>query len=59
MPKLLILFDTTEPALASLADTIAAGARTVRFAEVDVRRAGNAGASAEEGLRHRAMGGSE
>jgi hypothetical protein len=59
MPKLLVLFDATEPALARLADAIAAGARTVRFAEVDVRRAGEAGAGAEEGRRHRPLGESD
>ncbi|HTK46968.1 MAG TPA: hypothetical protein VL328_03175 [Gemmatimonadaceae bacterium] len=57
MPKLLVLFDASEPALAQLADAIAAGARTVRFAEVDVRRAGD---GATDGRwRHRALGGPE
>jgi multimeric flavodoxin WrbA len=56
MPKLLVLYDANEPALARLADAIAAGARAVRFAEVDVRRCGDASAAVEAGLRHRALG---
>lgn len=38
MPKLLILFHATGPTIARLADAVADGARSVRFAEVDVRR---------------------
>lgn len=56
MPKLLVVYDASEPALARLADTIAAGARTVRFAEVDIRRYGDASADVEAGSRHRALG---
>jgi multimeric flavodoxin WrbA len=56
MPKLLVRYDAHEPALARLADAIADGARTVRFAEVDVRRVGDADAVAEAGSRHRALG---
>jgi NAD(P)H dehydrogenase (quinone) len=47
MPKLLVLYDASEPALARLAEAIAAGARAVRFAEVDLRRAGDADAAVE------------
>jgi multimeric flavodoxin WrbA len=42
MPKLLILFHARNAELATLADAIAAGARSVRFAEVDVRSIGEA-----------------
>jgi hypothetical protein len=37
MPKLLVLFHTSSPALVRLAEAIAEGARSVRFAEVDLR----------------------
>jgi NAD(P)H dehydrogenase (quinone) len=59
MPKLLVLFDATDPALTHLADAVAAGARTVRFAEVDVRRAGEVVAGAEDAPRHRVLATSE
>jgi hypothetical protein len=38
MPKLLVLYQSRSPDVAHLAETAAAGARGVRFAEVDVRR---------------------
>ena len=38
MPKLLVLFQSHSPDVVHLAETAAAGARSVRFAEVDVRR---------------------
>jgi len=43
MPKLLILFPARGTELAPLADAILEGARSVRFAEVDVRTFGDAG----------------
>jgi hypothetical protein len=51
MPKLLVLFQSGDPELARLADAVAAGARGVRFTEVDVRRAGDAASA----TRHRAL----
>jgi hypothetical protein len=38
MPKLLVLFQSHSPDVVHLAETAAAGARSVRFAEVDLRR---------------------
>jgi hypothetical protein len=38
MPKLLVLFQSRSPDVVHLAETVAAGARSVRFAEVDLRR---------------------
>ena len=38
MPKLLVLFQSRSPDVVRLAETVAAGARSVRFAEVDLRR---------------------
>jgi hypothetical protein len=38
MPKLLVLFQSTSADVVRLAEAAAAGARTVRFAEVDLRR---------------------
>ena len=38
MPKILVLFQSRRPDLVHLVETAAAGARSVRFAEVDVRR---------------------
>jgi hypothetical protein len=40
MPKLLVLFEAYGDDIAQLADAVAEGARSVRFAEVDVRRLG-------------------
>lgn len=37
MPKTLVLFDTTRPESGALATLVAEGARSVRFAEVDLR----------------------
>ena len=38
MPKLLVLFHSRSPAVIALAEAAADGARSVRFAEVDLRR---------------------
>ena len=38
MPKLLVLFQSRSHDVVHLAETVAAGARSVRFAEVDLRR---------------------
>ncbi|HKP14486.1 MAG TPA: hypothetical protein VJT85_00410 [Gemmatimonadaceae bacterium] len=38
MPKLLVLFQSGHPDVVHLAETAAVGARSIRFAEVDVRR---------------------
>lgn len=43
MPKLLVLIPARDAELAPLADAVAEGARSVRFAEVDVRSVGDAG----------------
>jgi len=43
MPKLLVLVPARDAELAPLADAVAEGARSVRFAEVDVRSVGDAG----------------
>lgn len=43
MPKTLVLYHAATDALAREADTIADGARSVRFTEVDVRRVGGGG----------------
>lgn len=51
MPKLLVLFQSGDAELARLADAVAAGARAVRFTEVDVRRIG----AGEPATRHRAL----
>jgi NAD(P)H dehydrogenase (quinone) len=63
MPKLLVLFDACSDDIARLADAIAEGARGVRFAEVDVRRAAPSAAEhdtagdarARLGSRHRVL----
>jgi hypothetical protein len=56
MPKVLVLFQSPHPEVAALADAARDGARRVRFAEVDVRRAAtsqDAGASPRHrGLEH-------
>ena len=52
MPKLLVLFDPRSDDMMRLADAVAEGARSVRFAEVDVRRSGDAPSAA---ARHRAL----
>jgi hypothetical protein len=46
MPKLLILFPARSTELAPLADAVLEGARSVRFAEVDVRTFGDGGGDA-------------
>jgi len=43
MPKLLVLFPARSTELAPLADAVLEGARSVRFAEVEVRTFGDAG----------------
>jgi hypothetical protein len=43
MPKLLVLFPARSAELVPLADAVVEGARSVRFAEVDVRTFGDAG----------------
>lgn len=61
MPKLLILFHAQSPDVLALAEAIADGARSVRFAEVDLRRlvdpdADVATAAADEsGRTHRVL----
>jgi hypothetical protein len=68
MPKTLVLFHGNSDAVAELADVIAEGVRSVRFAEVDVRRleaarasgaapAAAAATGAAPGARHRALAG--
>src|SRR4051812_10051343 len=49
MPKLLVLFDARSDDVARLADAVAEGARGVRFAEVDVRRAPPSGGERDGG----------
>jgi hypothetical protein len=46
MPKLLVLFPARSAELVPLADAVVEGARSVRFAEVDVRTFGDAGDAA-------------
>ena len=46
MPKLLVLFHSRSPDVIALAEAAADGARSVRFAEVDLRRLGESDASA-------------
>jgi multimeric flavodoxin WrbA len=55
MPKLLVLFDSRSDDMTRLADAVAEGARSVRFAEVDVRRTGDAQGAAASPARHRAL----
>jgi hypothetical protein len=43
MPKLLVLIPARDAELAPLADAVVEGARSVRFAEVDVRSVGDVG----------------
>lgn len=61
MPKLLVLFQSRHPDVVALAEAAAAGAKTVRFAEVDLRRlpvsdahdsAADAGVKAHRALEH-------
>ena len=47
MPKLLVLVPARITELAPLADAVLEGARSVRFAEVDVRTFGDAGGAAQ------------
>ena len=58
MPKTLVLFHGDPDSLAGTADAIAEGVRSVRFAEVEVRRLGDAGAGAAAG-RHRTLTGAD
>lgn len=55
MPKLLVLFDPRSDEMTRLADAVADGVRSVRFAEVDVRRVGDASSGAAPGARHRVL----
>ncbi|HEV7994460.1 MAG TPA: hypothetical protein VGP25_21740 [Gemmatimonadaceae bacterium] len=55
MPKLLVLFDSHSDDLARLAEAVAEGARSVRFAEVDVRRIPGASGDRASSARHRAL----
>lgn len=47
MPKLLVLFHTRSPDVVALAEAALDGARSVRFAEVDVRRLAESDADAQ------------
>jgi hypothetical protein len=55
MPKLLVLFHARSDALTRVAEAIADGARSVRFAEVDVRVLGDADVNASSGVRLRLL----
>jgi NAD(P)H dehydrogenase (quinone) len=55
MPKLLVLFDSRSEDVTQLADAVAEGARSVRFAEVDVRRIEESSAATASPARHRAL----
>lgn len=55
MPKTLVLFHGSSNDIATLADAVADGVRSVRFAEVDVRRLADPGEGAEAG-RVRTLG---
>jgi hypothetical protein len=60
MPKILVLFQSRRRDVVHLVETAAAGARSVRFAEVDVRRLAINDANAvtvdSSGRAHRALG---
>jgi hypothetical protein len=63
MPKLLVLFHSCSSAVTDLAEAVVEGARTVRFAEVDLRRLAAAEATTATGARdpvdaprHRTLG---
>lgn len=58
MPKTLILFHGSSDAVATMAEVVAEGARSVRFAEVDIRRLAAVGEAAGSG-RHRTLSGSD
>lgn len=55
MPKLLVLFDPRSDDMTRLADAVAEGARSVRFAEVDVRTSSDASSASAATTRHRAL----
>jgi hypothetical protein len=57
MPKLLVLYDPRSDDLTRLAEAVAEGARSVRFAEVDIRRIGDAPGTGTAAARHRAYEG--
>ena len=57
MPKTLVLFHGNSKDIATLADAVADGVRSVRFAEVDVRRL--AGPTEAEPGRVRTLGGAD
>jgi hypothetical protein len=54
MPKLLVLFDPRSDDMTRLAEAVAEGARSVRFAEVDLRRSADVPDAAAT-TRHRAL----
>ncbi|HEX6597979.1 MAG TPA: hypothetical protein VF034_01570 [Gemmatimonadaceae bacterium] len=56
MPKTLVLFHGNSKDIATLAEAVADGVRSVRFAEVDVRRLADASEGAEAG-RTRSLSG--
>lgn len=58
MPKTLVLFHGNSNEIAALADAVADGVRSVRFAEVDVRRLAGSGEGAGAG-RVRTLGGAD
>lgn len=58
MPKTLVLFHGNSEAIAEAADAVADGVRSVRFAEVDVRRLTDAGDGVSSS-RHRALAGAD
>jgi hypothetical protein len=53
MPKLIVLFHAGDGVAATLAENAAAGARGVRFSEVDLRVVGNATADAHQSVGQR------
>jgi hypothetical protein len=55
MPKTLVLFQGTDPDLIAMAETVAEGVQSVRFAEVDLRQLADADTGAPVASRHRAI----
>lgn len=58
MPKTLVLFHGNSDSISATADAVAEGVRSVRFAEVDVRRLATSGEVAGSS-RHRALSGAD
>lgn len=58
MPKTLVLFHGDSDSVAATAEAVAEGVRSVRFAEVDVRRLADDGEAAGAGP-HRTLGGAD